>query len=470
MQIATNVEFRAQALSNGKVELLLQEGGREIFRAEFEPQDAGGIATGLLRAAHGVFYDSRKTPVAPDLGTQVHMPIPTSGWGLGSTKVQGQKALILMVGDASAAFIVPEHDMRKMGRALLVASWRTGSTQSVLGLLRLLLRDFAADLRGWGGVFRARCSAVSRHKIISFSSWISGRSLRLFQTIAIDPSVSPPRYGPVGECIYCGVNIYSTKPGIRTRPLGDEHIIAEGLGGKLELPEASCQKCEDTTGRLVEGDVLLRTLKGLRLHLKIRGKSRSSRPDTLPLEATIDGKQQKIDMPVEDYPVIFNMPVYGVPGVFTGGEGGNQTTAGFQFVVLQYDERKLRKDYGITAASTPYWDTHMLFRMLGKIAHAFAAAELGKGKFTPDLVEMILTGKPDQFNHIGGDPYGGTKSKALHELGLGYQRANNKNYVVAKICLFANHGGPIYHIVVGESLESAFARFKRVFSNRIGLP
>ncbi len=198
----------------------------------------------------------------------------------------------------------------------------------------------------------------------------------------------------------------------------------------------------------------------------IRGKARSSRPDTLPLQATINGKETKIDVPVEDYPVIFNMPVYGRPGVLTGGKGGTQTTVGFRFVIFQYDERRLRKEYGITAAATPYWDTHMLFRMLGKIAHALAMAELGKGKFTPTLIEMILTGNPDSFNHIGGDPDADDPSNALHELGLGYQRANGKDYVVATIRLFASQKGPTYHVVVGESLESATSKFKRVLFNR----
>ena len=77
---------------------------------------------------------------------------------------------------------------------------------------------------------------------------------------------------------------------------------------------------------------------------------------------------------------------------------------GFRVLVLQYNEQKLRRDYGITAPASPYWDTHMLYLMLGKIAHAFATAELGRGKFVPALPEMILTGKPDKFNHIGGDP------------------------------------------------------------------
>jgi hypothetical protein len=80
---------------------------------------------------------------------------------------------------------------------------------------------------------------------------------------------------------------------------------------------------------------------------------------------------------------------------------------------------------------------------------------------------MILTGSTDQFNHIGGDPFLFPPSKALHELSLGYQRANGKDHVVAKIRLFANNSGPTYFVVVGESLEAPIAKFKRVFSNKI---
>jgi hypothetical protein len=462
-----NVEFRAQPLANGKVEFLLSEGGREIFRAEFEPKDAGGLASALFTGAYGAFDKKRGTAAAPIGGTEILLPIPTTGLALGDTKVAGQKAIIFYAGDAVAAFLVNINEMRSLSRALASASWKQGSTQSLFLLLRLLLGDFAADLRGWGGVLKARFKAASRRNAISFSAWISGRSLRLFRTMAIDPTIKPTTYAAVGRCIYCDAEVYSTRVGIRSTPFGDEHIIAEGLGGKLELPEASCQRCEHITGRIVEQDVLLRTLKSLRLHLGIRGKARSSRHATLPLQATINGKETTIDMPVEDYPILFNMPVMGNPGVFTGGEGGTQLTVGFRVLILQHNEQKLRRDYGITAAATPYWDTHMLYRMLGKIAHAFATAELGRGKFIPALPEMILTGQPDKFNHVGGDPEPGPPAVALHQLGLGYQRANGRDYVVATIQLFANKGGPTYHVVVGESCESTIARFMRVLSNRI---
>jgi len=57
-------------------------------------------------------------------------------------------------------------------------------------------------------------------------------------------------------------------------------------------------------------------------------------------------------------------------------------------------------------------------------------------------------------------------ANSLHELGLGYQRANGKDYVVAKVRLFAEQKGPIYYVAVGESLETPTAKFKRVLSRR----
>ena len=78
----------------------------------------------------------------------------------------------------------------------------------------------------------------------------------------------------------------------------------------MEIPEASCQIHEDTTGRRVEGDVLGRTLKALRVHLKLKKKGSGPHPKTLMLDAKIEGKEQKIEVATEDYPIIFMMLHY----------------------------------------------------------------------------------------------------------------------------------------------------------------
>ena len=47
-------------------------------------------------------------------------------------------------------------------------------------------------------------------------------------------------YAPLGRCMYCD----SDGGGLA---LTTEHIIPGGLGGRLELPESSCQMCQELT-------------------------------------------------------------------------------------------------------------------------------------------------------------------------------------------------------------------------------
>src|SRR4051812_27988675 len=58
--------------------------------------------------------------------------------------------------------------------------------------------------------------------------------------LAVLPDSSIFTFPPAGHCIYCGATEYA--PGA-TRPLGEEHIISEGIGGTIIFPEASCREC-----------------------------------------------------------------------------------------------------------------------------------------------------------------------------------------------------------------------------------
>jgi hypothetical protein len=460
--------------TDGAVQLtFVAEGKDAVF--ELAPEEASALLSHILVAANSAFLTTDKDDamIATKFQGALALPVsvPVSSWHMGNKNVQGQRAVVVRVGEVAIGYIVQEIQLRELGRQFLSASWKFKSSLHLLPLLRSLLRDFSEDLLSWGRVLKSRFNDSSLRLARSFWLWISGRSLRLFRVVKIAPDADLPDYQAVGECIYCGARAYSEKPDVRRHPLGAEHIIADGLGGKLELPQASCQKCEDITGGIVERDILLRTLKALRMHLKIRGKRGSSKPATLPLTKTDDGRDEVIQMPVDDYPVIFSMPAMGVPGIFIGAPGGDQRAYGFRLVILNYDERKLRKTYGIHSFASPHWDTHMLYRMIAKIGHAFAVAELGRNNFKPLLLDMILNGTPEAFNHIGGEPdlERHPASEALHELGLGYQRANGKEYVVARVRLFAKQHGPIYYVVVGESLERPFARFSRSFGRGIYL-
>ncbi|XSC42109.1 hypothetical protein ACF1BQ_026550 [Bradyrhizobium sp. RDT10] len=453
---------RIEPADDGNITFRFMNGQREVLSGVFTPQQVSVVVAGLLNAATGSFRvlgkDAALTPP-----TTIEQPINVTKFNIALTKVRGRYAIVAQAGEATVGFAIDRGELRRVARLLNKASYHPESGIRTAPLLRDLLTDFFDDLGGWSGVLKARIKAVCRRRATRFWVKVSGRSYRSFRTIDVSSDLAPPEYRPVGRCIYCGSSVYSNKAGIRPSPLGAEHVIPEGLDGKLELPEASCHACEAATSRL-ERDVLLRTIKALRLYLRIRGKRRSSRPATLPLSVSENGVDRVIHMPVEDYPVFLNMPMYGTPGIFTGGQGGNQTTSGFTVVMLRYDAPMLKMKYGITTFSSPVWDTHALFRMLGKIGHSLAAAEIGLDLFKPQLIEMILTQATEAFNCIGGCPELEAPTRALHELGLGYQRANGKDYVVARIRLFAKNNGPTYYVVVGESREARIAKFRRVLN------
>jgi hypothetical protein len=471
MQEENRGELQVKPGENGTVEIAFKFEGRDV-RFSLSADEVSGLSSHLLTAANATFINSGKSdedaaakflgPITPPV------IVPVSMWHFANTNVSGQRVILARVGEVAIAFSITPDRMRSFGRTIVDASWKTQTTATSLSLLKLVFTDFCSDLQAWAIICHANIKASMRRFGVSAWSRLSGRSLRIFRVIEISADSVPPNYSAVGKCVYCDAEIYSDREGIRRHPLGAEHIVAEGLGGDLELPEASCLKCEEITSA-VEGGILGKTLKSLRIHLGIRSKKKRPAPKTLPLTKTNEGQQEEtIEMPIADYPVILNMPAFGVPPVFFSGPGGNQVVYGFRIVILSFDHKKLLRDHGVGSFSSVPWDTHLFFRMLAKIGHSFAAAELGLRNFKPLLQDLILKGDPELFNHIGGEPdlARDPMSNAAHMLALGYQRANGKDYVVAKIRLFAKQSGPIYYVVVGESLERTTSKYERSFARR----
>jgi len=356
--------------------------------------------------------------------------------------------------------------MREFGRAFVNASWRSGSRATLFSLAQMILKDVFSDVAGWWAICKARARNEGAYHYRRLATWFRGESFSLFRSVEIGKDIPVPEYDRVNGCIYCDAAVYSTIPGDRAFPFGGEHIVAEGIGGTLELPEASCRACETATGAVVESDILGRTLKAMRVHLKLKKAGSGPHPKVLPLETTANGQTKILDLPVEDYPIVFMMLSYGPLDLER--EGGTPPTFGATVVTLKYDHDNLFKKYRVIGFSSAYWDNHMLCRMLAKIAHSFATAELPAKPFTPRLTGMIRTGDMSASGHIGSDQdMRAEPTSALHVLQLGYQRIKKKTYVVARIRLFASHGGPTYLVAVGESLEHSIVRAKRVFSSRI---
>src|ERR1700756_3607212 len=110
---------------------------------------------------------------------------------------------------------------------------------------------------------------------------------------------------PVGACIYCG----ATEGKLTT-----EHIIAEGFGGTLLLPQTTCQACAAET-TAVEGRCAGKLFRPARRELRLPQKNRRAKakrgPETF--DATIHGKPVKLLQ--EDFPALLVSFEFDPPGI-----------------------------------------------------------------------------------------------------------------------------------------------------------
>jgi hypothetical protein len=467
--LANNLNFpvgvQTKPLPDGSVECRLMVNEREVAVTTLTQEDLGDLATNVLSAAGGAFkLSGRPKPVGHKASVNA---LPINGIYVGLSP-QNQHVITVLIGEASLSFIVGEIDLRKIGRGLIESAWKRREIEAPAFGLRTIFGEFLVELRTYAGQRTASTLGILRRWFNSAKTRITGRSFRTIRTIDLVIGKEMPRLPSIGECIYCGAKVYSEQPGIRRLPLGAEHIVAEGLGGKLLLPDASCLLCEQITGPMVEGDVLGHTLKAFRAFHKLRSPGGRPFPKTLPLTVPQNGKDTTVEVPIEDYPIMLNMLNYVAPAILSGETGkGLPSVNAFQFVTIRYNQSELFQKHGITSFSTARWDNVMLCRMIAKIGHSFAVAILGQAKFKPLLLPLIREDDRNGIDYIGGGVPEEPAIDALHRLSIGYLRGAGKDFVAVQVRLLAKYGAPTYVAIVGESLESPIAKFRRVFSNRI---
>lgn len=254
---------------------------------------------------------------------------------------------------------------------------------------------------------------------------------------------TPPKaYEPVGQCIYCG-----TVEGDLRR----EHILPFGLGGNLVLPKASCQTCAKATGQIEQ--LCLRSLLGpTRIRLNLPTRRPKERPKVLSMIVVgADGAVETRSVPAPDYPMMLALYVFPPPGIITGAPD-SQIVDGALWVLS--DQGTIDRQLGqqnAKAIRSPLIAAEHLLRMLAKIGHAYAVAQVGVNGFRPFLRELILQGTPDRSTFfIGGDLEVPAAEDALHGLWFSYRWTARTRYLVVSVRLFAMLGSPLYHVVVGE--------------------
>lgn len=264
-------------------------------------------------------------------------------------------------------------------------------------------------------------------------------------TIDSEPTTYPAR----GLCLYCPAT--ERRPGSGLK-LTEEHILAEGVGGSLIIPEASCKICADITSA-IEGDVQKNLLLAPKRALGIKGKNRNPSP-TIALTALRYGRNWKtVLLPSNAHPAMLFLMAFGEPAIL--GDSNVRPGVAGAWVHLLGSFDAVQK-MGITELATPAFDTIRFSQFLAKTAHSFAAATARSVEYEPLLVDFIKMkvkrkgADPTCFNHVGGIPNQFAPSSSLHELALRTVNIRGEWYLSVHIRLFGMLGGPVYTVVVGR--------------------
>jgi len=250
-------------------------------------------------------------------------------------------------------------------------------------------------------------------------------------------------YKPIGRCIYCGA----------TTDLRKEHILPFGLSGTAVLPESTCGRCAQITGR-VEQTVLRGPMWAVRVFrdLKSRTKHKDA-PRTYPLTVLRGDHEEIVELPVEEYPILLHFPLFSPPALLEpeGYVSGIRVT---DVATVSFGPRPedVMKRLGVTTIRTSQKQESVAFaRMLAKIAYAMAAAEdqLSSIKGHAPVLPAIL-GETDNIGRWVGTltqpfrTYGGL----LHRVLL--HRNDEKGLLIGEVQLFSDSQTPSYGVILGS--------------------
>jgi HNH endonuclease len=258
-------------------------------------------------------------------------------------------------------------------------------------------------------------------------------------------------YNPVGCCIYCGSTVYSANE--PARKLGDEHIIPQSIGGKDVLLEASCHNCERITSQL-ETKCVAALFEPGRAHLGIYGRKRKKPRLKAPMQTGSEG--HIVQLALHDHPGILMMFRFSLPAALFCLDASEEITGQVMVApaVSDLNERIKRTAAGLHFRLGGGISAETFGRMLAKIAHAFAVAELGIDGFKPLLPPVIIGDPPYRLaRFVGSGLTDEPKSKDCHETGISYPHdVQGTKLVQVRIRLFGDRSCPAHYVVAGTPL------------------
>jgi hypothetical protein len=262
-------------------------------------------------------------------------------------------------------------------------------------------------------------------------------------------------FGPVGRCIYCGVNGNDAK-------LESEHIMPFNLGGDAELLEASCRACAGATSYL-DGYLGKNSFYEYRVHVGIQTRRPKERPDVLPARIEYLDRIETTTYPIADHPFFTILPLFGRAG-FLQGEPATETFPVWKAVSYHHFPDNLSETFRLQLGETARIhaggtiNLPTFARAIAKIAYCHAVIEFGLDGFRPLWMPDLILGRYHCVPFLVGsdvdDPPPPDRETLRHSVNFVNWEGERLRVIVANVRLFANsgtdaHGMPIYHVVVG---------------------
>lgn len=183
-------------------------------------------------------------------------------------------------------------------------------------------------------------------------------------------------------------------------------------------------------------------------------------PDERPRElSTIivrKGVKEELCVPSDKLPVSCLGLKLSTPGILMGKEPGSRFER-----VEWVAGTKMQDLQGLLAPGEAIrlgrMNPYSFFKLLAKIAHAYAVSQIGLKSFSPFLPDLILGKSHNHAHFIGGElgqpkcaPFVNNRS-LLHYLSL--DSVTDSTYLRVSIQLFSFMGMPRYHVIVGDDLR-----------------
>jgi hypothetical protein len=266
-------------------------------------------------------------------------------------------------------------------------------------------------------------------------------------------------YPSFGECIYCGARAGDVE-------LTDEHVVPYALGGNVVILDGSCKACAAETTK-IENELGRKVLWDFRTHMGEQTRRPKQRPKTGSFVVSINhGPRQTVTVPVADLPIFTAMPVWGLPGLITGDAPTpnfrEEKAHVFWWVPPTMNETLGLRHGDVAELPFPEFriDHHKFARAVAKIAYCHAILFWGlRGFQRLDLPDLILGRHPQVPYYVGCplmNPEAPLEAKAKHGVTLS-EISPRGIKLLAQIRLYGNsgtadHGMPVYHVVVGAPL------------------